>query len=373
MGFFKRKPTAASAGMVELSDSDQRAAMAHSVIDQCAFILTASDQTNAVSTLCQCLVANDARLALVWTWFGDATAEQVKPLVIVGEASAYARSLIIEKNLLTALGPVFQTLKGKASEYFQVSTFAAYPQWRRAAKEFGIRSVLAVPLATPGSAQAGLMVVYAKDNDYFERMGTALFESVGHVAGALLYRQSQTAQFKSLAYVDQMTGLLNRTGFNHQLTAHYKARVHPGTVVMIDIDRFKTINDRYGHEAGDLVVQRMGELLDYFVKQFRLSLNSAHHALPTGLCARWGGDEFIMFIYEVDSPAMMGALLRLKNTIENHPFALPDASALKVTASIGFTPCPDNSKNSFARAASLADSAMYAAKAAGGNAVRAQV
>jgi diguanylate cyclase (GGDEF)-like protein len=351
------------------SDLEKQALVSNAVLLECAQILMQpndrTNQTSAVLSICDCVLKHDERLALVWTWFGDANSASISPQIMAGPAKTYAQSLTIERSLLTELGPVFQSLKGNRSTPYKISKLTPYKRWRAALEAYGIRSVLAVPLATTGSSQAGLMVFYATQSDYFEKMGSHLFESIGHVTGALLLKQHELNRYQTLAYYDQMTGLLNRSGFARALQAHPES----GTCVIMDVDKFKSINDVYGHSAGDAIVQQLGVLLKTFAKTW---CTTAKTALPQGLTARWGGDEFVLFLFETEFSKTLVPLQRLRSLIELHPFSLLDATVLKITVSMGVAPCHQPLID-FSGAIALADSAMYEAKAIGGNCLKSKL
>jgi diguanylate cyclase (GGDEF)-like protein/PAS domain S-box-containing protein len=162
----------------------------------------------------------------------------------------------------------------------------------------------------------------------------------------------------SLAYSDPLTGLANRTSLMpalEQAVQRAKRRNSKLAVVFLDLDGFKEINDRFGHDAGDaLLIELAGRLRD--------------NLRASDLIARLGGDEFLVVLEEVQDPEPV-EIVANKLLLETvRPYALPGAVA-SVTASIGISILPDDA----ADAAALmkhADMAMYAAKQAGKNTCR---
>lgn len=172
-------------------------------------------------------------------------------------------------------------------------------------------------------------------------------------------RQQQKRQLEQLASTDMLTSLGTRRHLV-ELAGHELARSRrsgrPMAVVLFDIDRFKAINDRFGHETGDQVLHRLGELL-------RTELREAD------LAARWGGEEFCVLLPDTTPHAAAEIAERLRGAVERMPLAAPDGSALPVTASFGVALSrPDD--DDLHRLVDAADQAMYQAKREGRNRVR---
>ena len=159
----------------------------------------------------------------------------------------------------------------------------------------------------------------------------------------------------SLAYSDPLTGLANRTSFGPSLDqAAQRARRRNSklALVFIDLDGFKAVNDRHGHDAGDA-------LLIQLAARLRANLRASD------LVARLGGDEFVVVVEEVQDAAPIEIVAKKLLGEVVRPYALPIGEVI-VTASIGISIFPDDA----ADASSLlkhADTAMYAAKQAGKN------
>lgn len=160
---------------------------------------------------------------------------------------------------------------------------------------------------------------------------------------AILHR----AQLSHLATHDPLTGLRNRRGLDELLDGQRSV-----SVLVCDIDRFKEINDRYGHEGGDRVLQRFGELL--------LSM-----ARATDVAIRLGGEEFCMVLPQTDRQGALEAAERLRMTVQQQ---LTDIVAGGVTVSIGVASTADGVLEAKELLAA-ADRGMYRAKQAGRNQV----
>jgi diguanylate cyclase (GGDEF)-like protein len=162
---------------------------------------------------------------------------------------------------------------------------------------------------------------------------------------------------RELAGVDELTKLPNRRQFLKSLEAEF-ARVQrydrPLSVLMIDADEFKQINDRYGHFAGDEVLQALAVRLRGGVRQI-------------DLLGRLGGEEFAVALMETDMPAALETAERLRREIAAEPFDV-GAANIQVTVSVGVATRRASDDNA-AQLLSLADKAMYLAKTAGRNRV----
>jgi diguanylate cyclase (GGDEF)-like protein/PAS domain S-box-containing protein len=148
---------------------------------------------------------------------------------------------------------------------------------------------------------------------------------------------------------DSLTGLLSREGFDQDLAAMMTARPGPASVLYLDVDRFKSINDGSGHSAGDLVLRSLAARLTAV-------------APPGALLARFGGDEFVVAL-----PGGLEAGAALGHAVVRE-FAEPlpvGGNVLALSASVGLAVAAD--LHAAEDAVLSADTAMYAAKTSGGN------
>ena len=159
----------------------------------------------------------------------------------------------------------------------------------------------------------------------------------------LLCTQYRALALRQQASQDPLTGLLNRRGF---MACAGKAS-RRGALVMLDLDDFKQINDRHGHEAGDRALAAVGR---YLASQ------------PGLIASRFGGEEFVLLLAERDPAAQQTRCEQILQDIA----ALP-LDGMKITASIGLVPCLNDWH--FDSLFSLADRALYQAKRTGKNRV----
>jgi diguanylate cyclase (GGDEF)-like protein/PAS domain S-box-containing protein len=158
-------------------------------------------------------------------------------------------------------------------------------------------------------------------------------------------------QLRKLAVTDVLTGLKNRRAFEERLVMEFsmaRRRKRELAVLLLDVDNFKQINDRYGHAAGDEVLQRLGALLKTTVR------------LPD-LPARYGGEEFVVLLPESGEESALGLARRIMERVSAEQW-----NNEKMTVSIGMAAMNESLVNGLQLVA-LADEALYAAKRAGKN------
>jgi diguanylate cyclase (GGDEF)-like protein len=168
-------------------------------------------------------------------------------------------------------------------------------------------------------------------------------------------------QLRELAAVDDLTRLPNRRQFLKSLENEFtRAQRYdrPLSVLMIDADDFKLINDRHGHFAGDEVLRAVADRLRAFARK-------------TDLLGRLGGDEFAVALTETDMPSALETAERLCREIADEPFQVA-AGKMHVTVSVGVATRRPKDGNG-AEVLGLADQALYAAKAGGRNRVIADI
>ena len=150
---------------------------------------------------------------------------------------------------------------------------------------------------------------------------------------------------------DNLTGCLTKAAFENQMMQCLKEDENAGVLLVMDVDKFKSINDNYGHTFGDLVLHTFGQ-------------NLAGTFPQSSLCGRFGGDEFVVW---------MPGILAKKEITEHldelmdriHSIKTPDGKIV-ITSSIGIAECPENGKT-YQELFENADAALYTAKNLGRN------
>jgi diguanylate cyclase (GGDEF)-like protein len=220
----------------------------------------------------------------------------------------------------------------------------------------GIKSVLCVPIMARGKM---LGVIYL-DN----RMISSLFDKEDLEMLSLLCNQAgvsiENAQLYQRAVTDGLTELYNRAFFDNfliQQAAFSQRNKKKISLMMIDLDYFKKVNDTYGHPAGDFVLQNIAKIIKNVIRKSDLS-------------ARYGGEEFVIVLAETGLDGALITAEKLRKMIEAHSFVYQRDSALqkiKVTVSVGLSELAEGQDR--IDLLENADRALYQAKEKGRNRV----
>ncbi|MGI9862643.1 GGDEF domain-containing protein [Moorella naiadis] len=155
-----------------------------------------------------------------------------------------------------------------------------------------------------------------------------------------LYRQ---------VHIDMLTGLHNRRYFSTKLSA-IQAQT-PISLLLIDIDNFKGINDTYGHVTGDQVLRQFAEILQNSIRNFAID----------NIVARWGGEEFAVILPRTGAKEAFKIADGIRIIVENHLFSC-ESIACKITVSIGIASTKEGADIDIEELIKISDAALYKAK-----------
>jgi diguanylate cyclase (GGDEF)-like protein len=178
---------------------------------------------------------------------------------------------------------------------------------------------------------------------------TRLAVEVERLAAQLEQSRERISDLEALIEIDPLTELRNRRGFERELKrslAYVKRYGASAALLFIDLDRFKPVNDRHGHAAGDTVLKTVAATL-------------TRHVRASDVVARLGGDEFVVLLWNVSASAAAAKAAALETMIATAPVRW-GAATLAVGASIGVTPI--DARDAPADLLARADAAMYARK-----------
>lgn len=211
------------------------------------------------------------------------------------------------------------------------------------------------------------VIMGAAGLDSFTVMNSTVFILLALLVSLLLARVFEASnrrafaleqQLTSEARTDALTGLPNRRSLEEVATAEVKRGTRTGSplaVIICDIDHFKQVNDRHGHDVGDQVLRTVADKLRTVARE-------------SDALGRWGGEEFLMILPETDERAAFFAAERMRKVVESAAMPLP---GLKTTISLGVAELlPGGSEpERWQEAVRQADDAMYRSKAEGRNRV----
>jgi diguanylate cyclase (GGDEF)-like protein/PAS domain S-box-containing protein len=198
-------------------------------------------------------------------------------------------------------------------------------------------SVRVTPLRNEGGEVMGAVEIF---NDISPRM-TAL---------------QRISELEELAYLDALTGLANRRYIDLSLDARFNEMERYGWsfgTVLVDIDHFKDVNDRYGHDVGDRVLKMVSQTLLKSSRSF-------------DIVGRWGGEEFLSIMPNVDREKLEVIANRFRFLVE-HSILAADSKEVRVTVSVGATLAhPEDTSETLIK---RVDQLMYSSKSSGRNCV----
>ena len=165
-----------------------------------------------------------------------------------------------------------------------------------------------------------------------------------------------------LSRIDELTGLLNYRVLMEKLAEEVRRKVRTGrefSFIMVDIDDFKRVNDRYGHLEGSRLIAQMGPLL-----------KAACRTDSTDICFRYGGEEFSILLAETTMEEAAAVAERIRHAVEEYPFSVKlSHPEEKITISLGISSMTGDKLKSIVELINEADIALYNSKAAGKNVV----
>jgi diguanylate cyclase (GGDEF)-like protein/PAS domain S-box-containing protein len=200
--------------------------------------------------------------------------------------------------------------------------------------ERGIWSMAILPLVANGEA-VGVLALYAGEIAFFNDAEMKLLNELAGDIGFAVDHIEKATKLDYLAYYDVLTGLANRTLFLERVGQYMRSAVGDGhklAVLMLDLERFKNINDTLGQSAGDALLRQVADWLAIFARD-------------ANLVARLGADQFAIVLPEIASENAVVALLdKLMGTFPQHAFRLDDA-VFRVAVKVGVAVFPGDGED----------------------------
>jgi diguanylate cyclase (GGDEF)-like protein len=199
----------------------------------------------------------------------------------------------------------------------------------------------------------GLLVLSSREPTFFAHTETQSLESVADIFSSAIQNANYVHRVKQLAYLDGLTGIFNRRYFETRITEEIERARRFGTelsLVMVDVDKFKSLNDSYGHLLGDEVLRQVSSLLSRQVRKI-------------DVVCRYGGEEFVILLPQTAPEQAFHVAEKLRRALEEWHFpGVP--TALTISGGVAVYPVHGDTRDALVKAA---DAALYAAKGAGRN------
>jgi diguanylate cyclase (GGDEF)-like protein/PAS domain S-box-containing protein len=267
--------------------------------------------------------------------------------------------LLLEEDRLRV---AFSTHPGQDSTFplTEANRFSEFI--RRGCRPSEPASSILLPLQSRGQLVGICEVVpYPKEKVYFDESSMVsewqndVLQDIGGIIAVLIDNLRLNREIKRQSITDPLTQAYNRHYFVGRLTSEVHRAIRygrPVSTIFVDVDQFKSINDRYGHLQGDHVLRELGKLI---VQSLR----------DVDIVCRYGGDEFVILLPETDAPMAQRTAEKILDAVRNHHINNLDnpEERLTVTVSVGVSTLdPGTTEEDLIRAA---DSALYKAKTSG--------
>jgi len=280
------------------------------------------------------------------------TAEQDGTLILRANDGTLSPGIETSQALLPADNPAETALERRKTRVVHAGDAGA-----QAVMYKGAGSELLLPLVSAGRP-LGVLVLAATDPTAFPVDDIPTLESVADICATAIQNALYFQQVEQLAYVDGLTGVYNRRLFERKISEELdRATRYESTlsVIMVDIDHFKRVNDEFGHLLGDEVLRIVSQI---FLGALR----------KPDSCCRYGGEEFAIILPETSGPKALRVAEKLRNLVAEYEFpGIP--RPVTISAGVADFPRCGATRDDIVRAA---DESLYIAKQSGRNCVAAQ-
>jgi len=223
-------------------------------------------------------------------------------------------------------------------------------------EKFNFMSIISIPIKSKGNPIGAITLERLKSRKY-SHTDEKLLELLCSTVSTILIWQQEYHRVSLSAMHDGLTGLLNHKTFLDRFDEEIRRSKrfnHNLGLVVLDLDKFKSVNDTYGHLHGDYVLQEVSKIISQNVRAI-------------DVVGRYGGEEFAVLLVNTDIEACLPLAQRIVDKIAEKVF-LKSGISLKITISAGMAGFPIHAEN-VRELISMADNAMYVTKSKGGNAI----
>ncbi|MEW6417054.1 MAG: diguanylate cyclase [Nitrospirota bacterium] len=258
-----------------------------------------------------------------------------------------------EKKVFNLKGTLLDIVV-KNKEPFYLSDVRDYRAPIMPFKTDNIGSVFALPLLYEKDL-LGILTFLSEKTNALNPYQIELLEVLGNQASTSIANARFHAEIERLAITDGLTGIFNHRHFQERLSQEFSRLERfsePLSILILDIDNFKDINDTYGHPVGDSVLKAVADVIKKTIRNIDIS-------------ARYGGEEFAVILLNTGARGALNMAERLRKAVMDKTFSAENKT-FRVTVSIGISTCPDDGKRK-EELIERADKALYHAKRTGRN------
>jgi diguanylate cyclase (GGDEF)-like protein len=217
------------------------------------------------------------------------------------------------------------------------------------------RCAAVFPIVFEGTPLGLLILIHSLPNTFHDEDWRVLsiLANLTAIAVKNVYLHQKTAV---MAITDSLTGVYSHGYFQallHEKLAEQEKLGKPASLLMVDLDWFKKVNDTFGHPQGDRVLAQLARVIQNILT-------------PKDILARYGGDEFVIFVKDCNKMAAVALAERIRKTIQDVPFLILNGErTIHLSVSIGVATFPEDGSGS--QLLESADKALYQAKQLGRN------
>jgi diguanylate cyclase (GGDEF)-like protein len=200
-----------------------------------------------------------------------------------------------------------------------------------------------------------IMSTFSRMFETIEQQANEINSFAGRLDAAYRELEATNARLRETSFKDEVTAIYNRRFFSVRLEeeiSRHRRFNHPVSVVLLDLDGFKAVNDDLGHAVGDQTLREVAQVL-------------TKHSRGINVVSRYGGDEFAVLLVETSKAGARLYAQRIRDVLARHAFA----HGKPITASVGVSSLPDDEASTADELVKLADEALYVAKRSGKNQV----
>ncbi len=224
---------------------------------------------------------------------------------------------------------------------------------------FTTRSIACVPVKSHDRVFGVIELINSLDDVIFNESDEQILTTIADFAGIAISNAKALEKINHLAITDDLTGLYNSRYFFEEIeyeVERSKRYETPLSLVFLDLDHFKNVNDTYGHLTGSRLLSEVGAVVFQNIRK-------------ADKAARYGGDEFVIILPHTEKAGALAFAEKLHRELGNGSFFSDNGNPLTVTGSFGVASFPEDASSS-TELISAADDAMYLVKASGRNGVR---